>query len=89
MKYKDILDRTRLVEDILGGTVCLAIVKNNLGDGIVEVAESRELSEKEIMKTIFLLSKSFLESKNETSHTFHNTKIKITITVKRSNEPLE
>lgn len=44
MKYKDILDRTRLVEDILGGTVCLAIVKNNLGDGIVEVAESRELS---------------------------------------------
>ncbi len=84
MSYKEILNRTRLVGDILFDKVYLAIVKNETGDGIVEICEQREFSKEEIVKTIFQLSRIYLENNNEKSHTFSNGKQEITISIKES-----
>lgn len=82
MSYKEILNKTRLIGDIIDNRVYLAIVKKDLGDGLIEVSEQREFSSDEIVKTIFQLSRIYLENKNETSHTFSNGKQEITISVK-------
>ncbi len=86
MTYKEILNRIRLVGDIIDNRVYLAIVKKDEADGIVEISEQREFSKEEIIKTIFQLSRIFLENENETSHTFHNKKQCITISVSDYND---
>ena len=79
MTYKEILDRTKLVSDLIDNRVYLVIAKKDLGDGIIEISEQREFTKEEIVKTIFQLSKIYLGSKGERTCTFHNKQQSITI----------
>ena len=81
MTYKEILNKTRLVGDVLDNRVYLAIVKKDIGDGLIEISEQREFTKDEIIKTIFQLSKIYLESKNKKEYTFSNGKENITISI--------
>ena len=44
MTYKEILNKTRLVGDVLDNKVYLAIVKKDIGDGLIEISEQREFT---------------------------------------------
>lgn len=81
MTYKEILNRTKLIGDVFDERVYLCIVKKECGNGLYEISEQREFTKEEIVKTIFQLSKMYLEKHNETTHTFHNTKQSITISL--------
>ena len=83
MTYKEILNKTRLVGDVLDNRVYIAIVKEDLGDGLIEISEQREFSKQEIIKTIFQLSKIYLENNKEDKHTFSNGKENITISIQK------
>lgn len=82
MTYKEILNKTKLVGEVFDKKIYLAIIKKDYGDGLYEISEQREFTKEEIIKTIFTLSKMYLENNNETEHTFHNTKQSITISIK-------
>ena len=83
MKYKDILKRIRLATDIFDNKVYVAIAKKEYSnnDSFFEISESREITKEEIVKTIFQFSKMYLENNKEKTHTFHNKKQSITITL--------
>lgn len=83
MTYKEILKRIRLATDIFDNKVYLAIAKKEYSDNdsFFEISESREITKEEIVKTIFQFSKMYLENNNEKTHTFHNKKQSITISI--------
>lgn len=81
MTYKEILNRTKLVGDVFDEKIYLAIVKKDYGDGLYDISESREFTKQEIIKTIFQLSKMYLDKNKEKTHTFHNNIQSITITI--------
>lgn len=86
MTYKEILNKTRLVVDKLTDKVYLAIVKNECENGLVEISEHRELTDEEIMKTVFQLARIFLKRQGETEYTLSNGEENVTFSVKKSRD---
>ena len=85
MTMKEILQSLNITTGLFNDDIYLSIVKSK-SDDIVEIKEARKLTEEEIRKTIFFLSKAYLEkNKNTTTDLESSTQI-ITISIKNKEE---